>query len=121
MMSKLARSLGRILGPRGLMPNPKIGIVVEAANMEEAVQSLKKGKIDFRVEKAGIIHATIGRASMSSVAMEENFLALISTLVGLKPSSAKGSYMRSIIVSSTMGPGIKIDANQAQRNAERVR
>jgi large subunit ribosomal protein L1 len=120
MMPKLARSLGRILGPRGLMPNPKIGTVVEASNMADAIQSLKKGKIDFRVEKAGVIHTTIGRASMSGEALEENFLALISTLVGLKPSSAKGSYMRSITVSSTMGPGIRIDPNQAQRNAERV-
>lgn len=121
MMPKLARSLGRILGPRGLMPNPKIGTVVEAANMAETISSLQKGKVDFRVEKAGIVHTTIGRASMTSEALEENFLALVSTLVGLKPNTAKGTYFRSITVSSTMGPGIKIDANNAQRNAERVR
>jgi large subunit ribosomal protein L1 len=81
----------------------------------------EEGFSPISVEKAGIIHTTIGRASMSSEALEENFLALVSTLMGLKPSSAKGSYIRSITVSSTMGPGIKLDPNQAQRNAERVR
>jgi large subunit ribosomal protein L1 len=118
MMPKLARFLGRILGPRGLMPNPKIGTVVEADKIAETVSSLKRGKIDFRVEKAGIIHSTIGRASMEAKSLEENFLSLMSTLLRLKPSSAKGTYLKSISVSSTMGPGVKIDPNDAQRQAE---
>lgn len=120
MMPKLARFLGRVLGPRGLMPNPKIGTVVEADKIAETVKSLKRGKIDFRVEKAGIIHSTIGRVSMDSKSLEENFLTLISALVRLKPTSAKGTYMKSISISSTMGPGVKIDANDAQRLAEGI-
>lgn len=120
MMPKLARFLGRVLGPRGLMPNPKIGTVVEADKIAETVQSLKRGKIDFRVEKAGIIHTRIGRASMDAKALEENFLSLLSTLMRLKPASAKGTYLKSIAVSSTMGPSVKIDPNEAQRQAEGV-
>lgn len=120
MMPKLARFLGRVLGPRGLMPNPKIGTVVEADKIADTVTSLKRGKIDFRVEKAGIIHARIGLASMEVKALEENFLSLLSTLIRLKPSSAKGTYLKSISVSSTMGPGVKIDTNDAQRQAEGV-
>ena len=120
MMPKLARFLGRVLGPRGLMPNPKIGTVVEADKIAETVQSLKRGKIDFRVEKAGIIHTRIGRASMEAKALEENFLSLLSMLIRLKPASAKGTYLKSIAVSSTMGPSVKIDPNEAQRQAEGV-
>jgi large subunit ribosomal protein L1 len=120
MMPKLARFLGRVLGPRGLMPNPKIGTVVEANKIAETVASLKRGKIDFRVEKAGIIHSTIGRASMSEKALEENFLTLMAALLRLKPSSAKGTYLKSITVSSTMSTGVKIDPNDAQRLAEGV-
>ena len=96
MMPKLARFLGRILGPRGLMPNPKIGTVVEADKMSETVQALKKGKIDFRVEKAGVIHVSIGRKSMDASALEENFIALLATLIRLKPASTKGVYIKSI-------------------------
>jgi large subunit ribosomal protein L1 len=118
MMPKLARFLGRILGPRGLMPNPKIGTVVEADKMAETVQALKKGKIDFRVEKAGIIHVSIGRKSMEAKALEENFAALLGTLMRLKPASSKGAYVKSITVSSTMGPGVKVDVNDAVRLAE---
>lgn len=118
MMPKLARFLGRILGPRGLMPNPKIGTVVEADKMAETVQALKKGKIDFRVEKAGVIHVSIGRKSMEASALEENFIALLGTLLRLKPASSKGAYIKSITVSSTMGPGVKIDVNDAVRVAE---
>jgi large subunit ribosomal protein L1 len=120
MMPKLARFLGRVLGPCGLMPNPKIGTVVEANKIAETVASLKRGKIDFRVEKAGIIHSTIGRASMSEKALEENFLTLMAALLRLKPSSAKGTYLKSITVSSTMSTGVKIDPNDAQRLAEGV-
>lgn len=120
MMPKLAKHLGRVLGPRGLMPNPKIGTVVEADKMVEAVQALKRGKIDFRVEKSGIIHASIGRDSMEASALEDNFLALLATLLRLKPASAKGAYIKSITVSSTMSPGIKLDIAEATRQAEGV-
>jgi len=120
MMPKLARLLGRVLGPRGLMPNPKVGTVVEADKMAETIQALKKGKIDFRVEKAGIIHASIGRKSMDAQALEENFVALMSALIRLKPASSKGAYVKSVTVSSTMGPGVKIDVNDAVRLAEGV-
>jgi large subunit ribosomal protein L1 len=120
MMPKLARFLGRVLGPRGLMPNPKIGTVVEANKIADTVASLKRGKIDFRVEKAGIIHSTIGRASMSEKALEENFLTLLAALLRLKPASTKGTYLKSISISSTMSAGVKIDPNDAQRLAEGV-
>ena len=102
------------------MPNPKIGTVVEADKMAETVQALKKGKIDFRVDKAGIIHVSIGRQSMEATALEENFLSLLKTLIGLKPASAKGAYIKSITVSSTMGPGLKLDIAEATRQAEGV-
>ena len=120
MMPKLAKNLGRILGPRGLMPNPKIGTVVEADKMADTVKALKRGKIDFRVEKAGIIHVSIGRNSMDATSLEENFLELLKELIRLKPASAKGAYVKSITVSSTMGPGIKLDVSEATRRAEGV-
>ncbi len=119
MMGKVGR-LGRVLGPRGLMPNPKVGTVVAEDKVGDTVRELMRGKIDFRVEKAGIIHASIGKASMSAEQLGENLVALISTLLRLKPVSAKGTYMRSIAVSSTMGPGVKVDINDAQRAAERT-
>jgi large subunit ribosomal protein L1 len=119
MMPKIARSLGRILGPRGLMPNPKIGTVVDDSKLAETVASLKRGKIDFRVDKTGIVHTTIGRGEMSAEQLQDNFITLVSTLIRLKPASAKGSYFKGISVSSTMGPGVRVDANDAQRVAER--
>jgi large subunit ribosomal protein L1 len=118
MMPKVARFLGRILGPRGLMPNPKIGTVVDDAKVADTVGSLKKGKIDFRVEKNGIIHTSIGRASMSSDNLKDNFCTLMATLIRLKPSTAKGIYVRSVTVSTTMGPGVRIDIHDAQRASE---
>ncbi len=117
MMGKVGR-IGRILGPRGLMPNPKVGTVVPPAKVGEAVSQLKSGKIDFRVEKAGIVHARIGRASMEAGHLAENLSALLATLVRLKPSSAKGVYMKSITISSTMGPGVRVDTQDALRRAE---
>jgi large subunit ribosomal protein L1 len=117
MMGKVGR-LGRVLGPRGLMPNPKVGTVVAPENVADAVNELKAGKIDFRVEKAGIVHAQIGRASMSAEALADNFVALIATLVRLKPASAKGIYVKSITITSTMGPGVKVDTLEAIRTAE---
>jgi len=118
MMGKVGR-LGRVLGPRGLMPNPKVGTVVGADEVGETVRELMRGKIDFRVEKAGIVHASIGRASMPAEALSENLVTLMGTLVRLKPSTAKGTYVRSVALSSTMGPGVRIDALDAQRAAER--
>jgi large subunit ribosomal protein L1 len=99
--------LGRVLGPRGLMPNPKVGTVT--FDVVAAVRDAKGGKIEYRVEKAGIVHARIGKVSFNEQALTDNAKALIGALVRQKPSTAKGSYLRSITVSSTMGPGIKID------------
>src|SRR5580700_171073 len=99
--------LGRVLGPRGLMPNPKVGTVT--FDLANAVKEAKGGKIEYRVEKAGIVHARIGKVSFTEQALTDNARSLISALVRQKPSTAKGSYLRSIVVSSTMGPGIKID------------
>ena len=117
MMGKVGR-IGRVLGPRGLMPNPKVGTVVGAEQVAETVQALKSGKIDFRVEKAGVVHAPIGRVNMSADKLQANLLTLIATLVRLKPSTAKGTYVKSIAISSTMGPGVRIDTLDAQRMAE---
>lgn len=99
--------LGRILGPRGLMPNPKVGTVT--FDIGNAVKEAKGGKIEYRVEKAGIVHARIGKVSFSEAGIADNAKALINALVRAKPSTAKGAYLRSITMSSTMGPGIKID------------
>ena len=99
--------LGRILGPRGLMPNPKVGTVT--FDIKNAVTEAKGGKIEYRVEKAGIVHARVGKVSFAENALSENARALMNALVRAKPSTAKGVYVRSITISSTMGPGIKID------------
>ena len=100
-------ALGRILGPRGLMPNPKTGTVT--MNISQAVTDVKAGKIDFKVEKNGIIHAAIGKASFESTKIADNAKELVAALMRLKPSSAKGSYVRSIVLSSTMSPGVKVE------------
>jgi len=120
MMPKLAKDLGRILGPRGLMPNPKIGTVVEPEDMSSAIQELKRGKIDFRVEKAGIIHTSIGRKMMQANELEDNFHALLASLIRLKPATSKGVYVKAITVSSTMGPGIKVDVSTAVATASQL-
>jgi large subunit ribosomal protein L1 len=99
--------VGRILGPRGLMPNPKTGTVT--MDVATAVSDVKGGKIAFRVDKFGIVHASVGRVSFSADKIRENANELISTLIKMKPSSAKGTYLRSIAVASTMSPGIKVD------------
>jgi large subunit ribosomal protein L1 len=101
--------LGRVLGPRGLMPNPKVGTVT--FDVVAAVKDAKGGKIEYRVEKAGIVHARIGKVSFNEQALADNATALITALVRQKPSTAKGAYLRSITVSSTMGPGIRIDTS----------
>lgn len=106
MMGQVGR-LGRILGPRGLMPNPKVGTVT--FEVSKAVRDAKAGKVEFRVERAGIVHAPVGKCSFQSAAIEDNVRAIVGALVKAKPASAKGTYMKSITLSSTMGPGIKID------------
>ena len=100
-------ALGRILGPRGLMPNPKTGTVT--MDVGKAVQEVKAGKIDFKVDKFGIIHAGIGKVSFEQEKLIENAKELLATIVKLKPSSAKGTYVKSVFMSSTMSPGIRID------------
>jgi large subunit ribosomal protein L1 len=101
-------ALGRVLGPRGLMPNPKTGTVT--MDVAKAVQDSKGGKIDFKVDKAGIIHAAIGKASFDANKISENASELLQTIMKLKPSSAKGTYVKSVTMSSTMSPGVAIDA-----------
>ena len=108
VMGKLGR-LGRILGPRNLMPNPKSGTVT--MEVGKAVSEVKAGKIDFKVDKAGIIHSSVGKASFDANKIQENALEFIQTLYRLKPSSSKGTYFQSITMSSTMSPGIKVDVN----------
>jgi large subunit ribosomal protein L1 len=108
--------LGRVLGPRGLMPNPKVGTVT--FDVAGAVREAKGGKIEYRVEKAGIVHARIGKRSFSETAIAENASALIQALVRAKPSTAKGTYLRSISMSSTMGPGVKVDPAQFMGKTE---
>ena len=110
MMSVVGR-LGKVLGPRGLMPNPKVGTVTP--NVGQAVKDAKGGSVEFRVEKLGIIHAGIGKASFSEDAIEKNVRAFIDALLKAKPSGAKGTYMKKITVSSTMGPGVAIDTADA--------
>lgn len=100
-------ALGRILGPRGLMPNPKTGTVT--MNISQAVTDVKAGKIDFKVDKNGIIHAAIGKASFETNKIVDNAKELLTTLIRLKPSSSKGTYFKSIVLSSTMSPGVKIE------------
>lgn len=106
MMGQVGK-LGRVLGPRGLMPNPKVGTVT--FDVSKAVREAKAGKVEFRVEKAGIVHVPVGKCSFEPVKLEDNVKALMQALVKAKPSTAKGQYLRSITISSTMGPGIKVD------------
>lgn len=110
MMSVVGR-LGKVLGPRGLMPNPKVGTVTP--NVGQAVKDAKGGSVEFRVEKFGIIHAGIGKASFTEDAIEKNVRAFIEALLKAKPSGAKGTYMKKIALSSTMGPGVAIDTADA--------
>jgi large subunit ribosomal protein L1 len=106
IMGKIGQ-LGRILGPRGLMPNPKSGTVT--MDIGKAVEEVKQGKIDFKVDKYGIVHTTIGKVSFESRKIVENAREFLSTIIKLKPTSAKGTYIRSIFLSSTMSPGVKVD------------
>lgn len=110
MMATVSK-VAKVLGPRGLMPNPKVGTVT--MNVGETVKAEKRGKLDFRVDKAGIIHAGIGKKSMGADKLKDNLQALLGAIVKAKPASSKGIYLQGITVSSTMGPGVKLDALQA--------
>lgn len=110
-MMGLVGRLGRVLGPKGLMPNPKTGTVT--MDVARAVQESKAGKIEYRVDRAGIVHAPIGKVSFSAEQLEQNFQALMDALIKAKPSGAKGQYVRTITISSTMGPGVRINPARA--------
>ena len=111
VMAKVGR-LGRVLGPRNLMPNPKAGTVTQ--DIAKAVKEVKAGKVDFKVDKFGIIHSTVGRASFSAQQLEENATEFLQTIARLKPSSAKGTYFKSITLSSTMSLGLRIEASSVK-------
>jgi len=111
-MMRAVGKLGKVLGPRGLMPNPKTGTVTP--NVAQAVKEIKAGKVEFRVDKTGIVHAPVGKTSFPAQNLVDNAAALIDSIVRAKPSAAKGKYLRSITVSSTMGPGVKIDETHVE-------
>jgi large subunit ribosomal protein L1 len=111
MMGAVGR-LGKVLGPRGLMPNPKVGTVT--FDVAKAVREVKAGKVEYRVEKAGIVHVPVGKASFGPEKLTENAMALVAALVRAKPAAAKGNYLRSMSVATTMGPGVMIDPNAAR-------
>ena len=115
MMGKVGR-LGRVLGPRSLMPNPKTGTVTP--NVAQAIKEIKAGKVEFRVDKTGIIHAPLGKTSFSANNLIENAHALVDSVVKAKPSAAKGKYLKSVTVSSTMGPGVVIDTAHIDERAK---
>ena len=113
IMGKIG-ALGRILGPRGLMPNPKSGTVTN--DVATAVKEVKQGKIDFKVDKAGIVHTSIGKVSFTADQLRDNAKEFVDTLIKLKPTTAKGTYVKSIYLSSTMSPGLKIDPKSVDEN-----
>jgi large subunit ribosomal protein L1 len=114
-MMPVVGKLGKILGPRGLMPNPKLGTVTN--DVAEAVQAAKGGQVEFRAEKAGIVHAGVGKASFSEAALTENIKAFVRAISNAKPSGAKGTYIKRVTVSSTMGPGVKLDVSSLAASA----
>ena len=109
MMGKLGR-IGRVLGPRGLMPNPKLGTVTP--DVAKAVQEQKAGKVEYRTDKNGIVHVLIGKKSFELSRLKENFKSIVSAILKAKPASSKGTYLKSLVVSTTMGPGVKVDTNE---------
>lgn len=113
MMGKVGR-LGRILGRRGLMPNPKSGTVVQPQDMQRAISELRRGKVEFRNDKTGLLHVAIGKVSFSADQIRDNFGALMEAVKTAKPSGAKGVYIKSITLTSTMGPGVPVDISAAQ-------
>jgi large subunit ribosomal protein L1 len=108
MMGVVGR-LGKVLGPRGLMPNPKVGTVT--TDVARAIREIKAGKVEFRAEKAGIIHAPIGKVSFDQKKLKDNVTALLEVIIKAKPAAAKGTYLKGVTISTTMGPGIKLDAS----------
>jgi large subunit ribosomal protein L1 len=115
MMGTVGR-LGKVLGPRGLMPNPKVGTVT--FDVSRAVKELKAGRVEFKVDKTGIVHTTVGKISFSADQLKENVMALMDTIIRAKPSSSKGTYLKSVAISTTMGPGIKLDPNALRGTAK---
>ena len=113
MMGKVGR-LGRVLGPRGLMPNPKAGTVVGADDLARAIDEAKAGRVEFRLDKTANMHVAIGKVSFETDKLFENFAALMDAIRKAKPAGAKGSYLRRLTIATTMGPGIKVDPNEAQ-------
>ena len=111
MMGSVGK-IGKLLGPRGLMPNAKTGTVT--FDLARAINELKAGKIDFRVEKGGIVHTTVGKASFGVDKLKENLAAFLKTIIALKPAASKGTYLKALSISTTMGPGIKLDTNQVK-------
>ena len=116
-MMRVVGRLGKVLGPRGLMPNPKTGTVT--ADVAKAISEIKAGKVEFRVDKTGIVHAPVGKMSFPARNLIENASALLDSIVRAKPSAAKGKYLRSITVSSTMGPGVRIDETRVEAATKR--
>ena len=116
-MMRAVGKLGKVLGPRGLMPNPKTGTVTP--NVAQAVKEIKAGKVEFRVDKTGIVHAPVGKLSFTAQNLVENASALLDSIVRAKPSAAKGKYLKSITVSSTMGPGVRVDETRVEAAAKR--
>ncbi len=112
-MGRVGR-LGRVLGPRGLMPNPKAGTVVPAQDIERAIREAKAGRVEFRLDKTANIHVSIGKASFTADKLYDNFAALMHAIQKARPAGAKGGYIKHITVTTTMGPGIKVDPNEAQ-------
>lgn len=115
-MMRSVGKLGRVLGPRGLMPNPKTGTVTP--DVTKAVSEIKAGKVEYRVDKAGVVHAPIGKASFAAENLVANAHALLSSVIKAKPVAAKGKYLKSIAVSSTMGPGVRIDSSSVEATAQ---
>jgi large subunit ribosomal protein L1 len=107
-MGKVGR-LGRVLGPKGLMPNPRSGTVVDGADIGKAVNDARQGRVEFRLDRTAIVHVPIGKISFDEQALEDNMAALVSEIVKAKPSGSKGVYIRTITLTTTMGPGIKLD------------
>ncbi len=114
-MMKSVGKLGKVLGPRGLMPNPKTGTVT--VDVAKAVKEVKAGKVEFRVDKTGIIHCAVGKVSFDAEKLTENAQALISSVIKAKPATSKGKYVKSIVISSTMGPGFPIDLESVEAAA----
>ncbi|MDE2691907.1 MAG: 50S ribosomal protein L1 [Acidobacteriota bacterium] len=110
-MMRVVGRLGRVLGPRGLMPNPKTGTVTP--DVAKAIEDIKAGKVNFRVDKAGVVHAPLGKVSFDTESLVENATALFSEIMRARPSAAKGTYLRSVNLSSTMGPGVRVDSSEA--------